>query len=360
MEKMKTFCSRRDFLKLGLLTLTTLAFRPFFTDQEEREPISLGRVTIDKISVFAEPDFESQIVGQRYLDQLITLYYPVNSPKGPQHNPLWFRVWGGYVYSAYLQYVKTRIYPIVENVPKEGKLFELTVPYSQAWAYDPNDGWYRLQNLYYETTHWVTGIDIGPDGQLWYKITSELDRYLSYYIPANHMRQIPDEEMTPISPEVDPEEKSIEVCLRKQTLTAFEGDKEVLQTKISSGLPSKENLPKGTRTPTGIFNISSKYPSKHMGEVRATGAPDTYSLPGVPWSLFFVYEYGVALHGTYWHNNFGAPMSHGCVNMRNEDAKWLFRWTTPTWEIPPIDASKWDRRGRGTKVWVYDVSKWER
>ncbi|OQX62000.1 MAG: hypothetical protein B5M51_06740, partial [Anaerolinea sp. 4484_236] len=43
---------------------------------------------------------------------------------------------------------------------------------------------------------------------------------------------------------------------------------------------------------------------------------------------------GVAIHGTYWHNNFGYPMSHGCINMRNQDAKWLYRWTTPPYDPP--------------------------
>jgi len=52
-----------------------------------------------------------------------------------------------------------------------------------------------------------------------------------------------------------------------------------------------------------------------------------YYLPNVPYVMYF-YK-GYSLHGTYWHNNFGTPMSHGCVNMRTEEAKWLFEWTTP-------------------------------
>ena len=71
-----------------------------------------------------------------------------------------------------------------------------------------------------------------------------------------------------------------------------------------------------------------------MGNVQSSGTPGGYSLPGVPWTCFFVPETGVAFHGAYWHNNFGAQMSHGCVNMRPADAKWLFRWSTPVWEVP--------------------------
>ena len=59
---------------------------------------------------------------------------------------------------------------------------------------------------------------------------------------------------------------------------------------------------------------------------------------------------GYGIHGTYWHNNFGTHMSHGCINMRNEDAKWLFRWVTPTYEVPIHDRSGWDARGYGTQV----------
>ena len=76
-----------------------------------------------------------------------------------------------------------------------------------------------------------------------------------------------------------------------------------------------------------------------MGSVQASGAPGSYTLPGVPWTSFFIFETGVAFHGTFWHNNFGIPMSHGCINMRNEDAKWLFRWVTPTYEMPIEDRS---------------------
>ena len=345
--------SRREFLRLWLLALSSLAFRPNFTRLEEREPPIIGRVTIEKIKVYSQPDLESEIIGNRYLDQLVTLYYTLNGPKGPAHNPIWYRVWGGYVYSAYLQLVKTRFNPILGSILEGGQLFEVTVPYSQAWSYKPEDGWQPVFPLYYSTVHWVTGVNLGPDGQPWYQITSELDRYMNYYAPAIHLRAIPDEEITPISPNVDPEEKRIEVDTRLQVLTAIEGTQEVFRTKISTGLPSHDEIPKGTKTTPGKFEIMSKYPSKHMGELRASGAPDTYSLPGVPWSSFFIYKYGVAFHGTYWHNNFGAPMSHGCVNMRNEDAKWLFRWITPVWEIPPEDRSQWDRRGWGTRVWVY-------
>jgi lipoprotein-anchoring transpeptidase ErfK/SrfK len=88
-----------------------------------------------------------------------------------------------------------------------------------------------------------------------------------------------------------------------------------------------------------------------------SGNPDAlnnggFSLPGVPWTSFFAFPGGYAFHGTYWHNNFGVQMSHGCVNMRNEDALWLFRWSTPEFKTPIESRDDWERRGNGTRVVV--------
>jgi hypothetical protein len=88
-----------------------------------------------------------------------------------------------------------------------------------------------------------------------------------------------------------------------------------------------------------------------MGDGGLTSDVDAYELPGVPWTSFFG-DSGVAFHGTFWHDNFGNPMSLGCVNMRNEDAKWLFRWCLP--EYNPQLGYREGRRllGNGTKVVV--------
>jgi lipoprotein-anchoring transpeptidase ErfK/SrfK len=63
-----------------------------------------------------------------------------------------------------------------------------------------------------------------------------------------------------------------------------------------------------------------------QGGSRAAG--DYYNLPNVQWVQYFYRDY--SFHGAYWHNNFGVPMSHGCINMTNNDAKWLFDWAAPT------------------------------
>ena len=104
-------------------------------------------------------------------------------------------------------------------------------------------------------------------------------------------------------------------------------------------------------TPTGHFNIMVKLPSRNMS-AHSLFADDVIPLVGVPWTSFFTAQ-GHALHGTYWHNNFGFTMSHGCVNMRNEDALWLYRWSTPTAAFDNINMQTLDVKGYGTPVDVH-------
>jgi lipoprotein-anchoring transpeptidase ErfK/SrfK len=84
-----------------------------------------------------------------------------------------------------------------------------------------------------------------------------------------------------------------------------------------------------------------------MGDGHITANLEAYELPGVPWVSYFT-STGVAFHGTYWHSDYGRPQSHGCINMRPEEAKWLFRWSTPVIEADVILAT-----GHGTSVYVY-------
>jgi lipoprotein-anchoring transpeptidase ErfK/SrfK len=191
------------------------------------------------------------------------------------------------------------------------------------------------------------GVDAGPDGEPWYRIRDEL-LDIDYFAPATHFRPIQPEEISPISPEVPFSKKRIDVNLGRQELTAYENENVVLFTKISSGIPSA--VPEGvvpTKTPTGKFNVQVKMPSKHMGDGNLTSDINAYELPGVPWVTFFA-EHGVAFHGTYWHMNFGTVMSHGCVNMRTDEALWLYRWT-----LPAIHIQDWDKRGYGTQISVH-------
>lgn len=107
--------------------------------------------------------------------------------------------------------------------------------------------------------------------------------------------------------------KHIYIDLSTQTLYAYEGENQIMKALISSG--------KWGRTPAGNFNIWTKLPVTRMA--GGSGA-DYYNLPNIQWVMYFYRDFGT--HTAYWHNNFGHPMSHGCVNMRLVDAKKLYAW----------------------------------
>jgi hypothetical protein len=340
--------SRRDFLKFSSASLGGFAFRPALLPHWQQKALT-ARIAVKSISVHSEPWDKSRILYQRYRDELVNLYFEVISDKGPDYNPRWFRVWGGYIHSAHLQVVQNRLNPVVTKIPDEGMLTEVTVPVAQSMWKVARQGWQPLYRLYYQSVHWVKDVIEGPDGDAWYVIQDELDRGLKYSVPATYLRPIPLEELAPIHPEVDPLSKRIEISINQQTLIAYEGDKIVMNTIVSTGLPRAE-LPPGeisTNTPSGKHHVQVKMPSKHMGNGHPTSDPEEYELPGVPWCSFFYPDTGVAIHGTYWHMNYGNRMSHGCVNTTPEQAKWLYNWTTPV-----IHPGKWDVRGYGTQVIV--------
>lgn len=141
-------------------------------------------------------------------------------------------------------------------------------------------------------------------------------------------------------------QKHIEVDLTHQHLYAFEDEKVAMDFPISSG--------KWYPTPTGTFRIWVKLRATRMvGGNPAIGT--YYNLPNVPWTMFYYNdqvpkERGFSLHGAYWHNNFGHPMSHGCINILPENAKKLYDWAQPSTQGYTTYATKDDP---GTLVTVY-------
>lgn len=137
------------------------------------------------------------------------------------------------------------------------------------------------------------------------------------------------------------EEKWIEVATSEQKLKAWEGNKLVMEYPISSG--------KWAPTPKGTFHIWYKTRSQAMkGGSKALGT--YYYLPNVPHNMFF--HQGYAIHGAYWHNNFGQPMSHGCVNEPLAQASAIFEWAGPV--LPPgTNALRASADNPGTRVWVH-------
>jgi lipoprotein-anchoring transpeptidase ErfK/SrfK len=115
-------------------------------------------------------------------------------------------------------------------------------------------------------------------------------------------------------------EKWIDVNLRRQTLVAFVGDKAVFATIVSSGRKDHD-------TPPGSFRIREKHIAATMDGDADTASDGPYSIQDVPYIEYF--NGGYALHGAFWHAEFGRVKSHGCVNLAPADAKSIFGWTEP-------------------------------
>jgi hypothetical protein len=336
--------SRRGFLQLSALGAGGLALRP--APPAQAQPIGLGRVTVDWISLYSEPSLRSSALHRFTRDTLVPLLTRENSDDGPRHNPLWYGVEQGYLHSGHLQLVRWEPQRPLPRVLPGGQLFEVSVPYTRSYQHpDPTSTpFYRL---YYQSTAWVTDVVGGADGRRWYQVLDELLR-MHFYVRAEHLRMIPASELEPVSPDTPLHLKRIEVDLGQQELFCYEQSRLVFRTRISSGIPDDRPRDNGipTITPTGRFFVEHKTPVRHMGDGNLTSDLTAYELPGVPWVSFFTLT-GVGFHGTYWHNDFGRPKSHGCINMRVEEAKWLYRWT-----LPVVSPDQIRRIARGTPILV--------
>ena len=113
--------------------------------------------------------------------------------------------------------------------------------------------------------------------------------------------------------------KHIIVDKSEQMLYAHEGNMIYMQTDVSTGREL-------TQTDNGTYEVFKKMPTRYMqGPIPGSGLTDVYDLEGVPWNLYFSAD-GKVIHGAYWHNSFGSPYSHGCVNLRPDDAEYLYKW----------------------------------
>ena len=124
-----------------------------------------------------------------------------------------------------------------------------------------------------------------------------------------------------------PNERWVDVDIDQQILVAYEGARPVYVTLVSTGRRTGEELER-FETPAGSFRIRGKHVTTTMDGDTASDGP--YSIEDVPWAQYFYESY--AMHGAFWHNNFGWRMSHGCVNLSPPDARWMFFWTDP--QIP--------------------------
>lgn len=124
-------------------------------------------------------------------------------------------------------------------------------------------------------------------------------------------------------------QKYIVIKLAEQKLYAYDGDTLFLEEDVSTGVEP-------TVTAPGTFHIYKKTPSRYMQGPLPGISDEYYDLVGTPWDMYFTVD-GAAIHGAYWHNNFGHPMSHGCINQPPENAKKLYYWAdlgTPVYVEP--------------------------
>lgn len=337
--RVKHQISRRGFLKLSGATALSFAMTPRVSIEasplaQTETPIGLGRAT-RWLNALEEPNFTAKKLKSIRTDTVLNLYEEKTGEAETAHNTVWYRADEGWLYSGYVQPVKNELNkPVaVKDIPPKGFLAETTVPVTEAWH---NNGGkptiaYRF---YYSTTHWVDQAITDKKGITWYRVLD--DRYLIYYyVRAEHLRRVVAEELTALSPTVT--DKRIEVDLKQQTLTAFENGALVFKARVATGRT-------GSVTPTGEFRVERKRPSRHMAATDGNG----FDLPGVPW-VAYIFWTGVAFHGTYWHNDYGTPRSRGCINLTPAEAKWVYRWTTPS--VPFEEQSLKDKNG--TQVIIF-------
>ena len=323
--------SRREFIKFcgaGLAGLLMPEPVLSFLDKEGGGDDTLfGRITLAGHTLYRKPDPGSEFLQKMAFDSLWRITGVTVGPDPSQANRIWYELGGlGYAHSGRIQPVKKQWNFSETVIPEGGCLGEVTMPYVDAYS-SPDEGRIFLYRFYYASTFWILSRVQGPGRTAWYELLDD-KFYRSYYVPASHMRLVPDDELTAISPDTRADDKQIVIDLATQTLTAYEGEKAVYLARISSGVRLKEG---GFATPKGIFRTIRKRPCRHMSNA-ASEFGTGFDLPGVPWVSYFTSD-GVALHGAYWHNNYGVPSSHGCVNMTPEGAKWIYRWTDPT--VPP-------------------------
>jgi lipoprotein-anchoring transpeptidase ErfK/SrfK len=323
LSKMKSEkLSRRDFLKLSGWGLAGLLMPPLNFHLDDPFAGLLGRVTTRMIWMYDRPSSEAAQVKICQRDMLLNITDTAISDDVTSHNRVWYQVGAdGFVHSGNIQPVRTILNTPRMDIPQSGLLAEISVPYTD--AYEAPDKTSKVAyRMYYETTHWVKTVTTSDDGQVWFQVRDDKFDEL-YYARAEHLRILTEEELAPLSPDVSNANKKIQVRLEEQIIIAYEYDQPIFAAPASTGGIYRV----GTyTTPKGTFITYYKRPSRHMaaGDITASG----FDLAGVPW-VQYITESGISLHGTFWHNDFGRPHSHGCINLSIQAAKWLYRWTSP-------------------------------
>jgi len=340
--------SRRNFIKLFGVGLVSIGAHPklhfdtgvVFPDYEK-----LGRVCIiGKVEIKSAPYEGAQTVGALYEDAVVPWLRDVvaKEPNFNYFSQRWLETLDGFIYAANIQPVRNipnnPIDGLLPTSMGEGMWAEVTVPYADIDLVNApsSNSWVRARidqglplRVYFGQVYYIDQIKTSDDGSVYYRVNPNYYGGVDmFWVPAEAVHPIPPTEMSLINP--DAENKKIVVDVSRQTLSCYEGDTEVYYCRVSTGAKYDMygNPVEKWSTPLGSYLISRKFISLQMSG-GTTGAP--YDLPGIGWVSLFATG-GIAIHATVWHNDFGTPKSHGCVNTLPEDAKWIFRWGLP--QIP--------------------------
>jgi lipoprotein-anchoring transpeptidase ErfK/SrfK len=354
--------SRREFLKLGGaaaggLALNSWDTRYAFDDFPDAE--RLARVTEVYVNVRSLPKLDSALVGTYNEDDIVPCLREVVGGRWSmpfRTSQRWVETPMGYVWSPLLQPVEnkpnTPILQLQETSLGSGMWVEVTVPWVDVQLVNKDPQSPALQDraadgkgprLYYSQVLWADQIKVDEQQQVWYRINERYSYGDIFWGKAEAFRPLSVEEVSPISPEA--ENKRIDVNLHDQTLSCFENDREVFFCRVSTGMEGEE-----TETPPGLYYyVWRKMLSSHMSGGTTGGGWD---IAGVGFTTLFQGD-GIAIHSTFWHNNYGERTSRGCVNVRPEDAKWIWRWSTPLVGYDPGDITITDFSGTNIRVLEY-------
>ena len=344
------FISRRKFIKDSYLMVAGFLLRPAIQDLDRFEfPAAerLGRVNVGKVEIKIRPNADSQTVSVLYEDAIVEWGREVVGTNAYRNNQRYVETPEGYIWAPYLQPVRNILnqpgQSLLDSSRGPGMWVEVSVPCVDLMLANPPARSPGLRNriennlpprLYYSQVTWLDQTKLAQDGRILYRVNEPFGSYGDiYWASGEAFRPLTTDEVSPINP--NSMDKRIEVNIPRQTLSCFEGQNEVYFCRISSGAlwDAWGNAVDAWATPLGKYPIWRKLISLHMSGGSSGGGWD---LPAIAWTSLFA-ENGVAIHSTFWHNNFGEPMSHGCVNASPDDAKWIFRWTLPTISLDPGD-----------------------
>ncbi len=293
--------------------------------QKPRRPFA--RVMSTGVIIRALPDIAAKQVRVAKWNEVIEVVGQTESDASPvRHNKIWYQTKDGFAHSQFLQPVENTPQTPESSVPTDGFWAETFVANTVGRSTpDPIGG--SLFRMPFSTVFRVLEIVEGADKEPWYRISD--GRSDKIFAKASFLRKMKLDEFAPISPGVAPEDKRIDVDIKNQLTVAYEKDVEVWRARTATG--ARFTLDDGTlqdfTTTPGKYRIYEKRPSRRMSG-GAPGTGDFFDLPGIPWVSYFSRS-RMAFHGAYWHNDFGRPRSHGCVNLLPEDANWVYRWTLP-------------------------------